>query len=165
VATEVGEAGRRVDAAGRRGAAARFVREALFARIWLTLSALLGLMQVVIGHWMTVVFAGREGPGLALGLVIAAGLVGANLALMPILRRARQRGGAPRKFARAYMSFGIATLVIGMGVLAVWLGALPLAGLLAVVGVRNARLGFHRRAVPHPAQRSPCSARGPPRGP
>ena len=40
------------------------LRSALLGNLFLTLGLLLGVMQVVVGHWVTVVLAGREGPGL-----------------------------------------------------------------------------------------------------
>ena len=33
------------------------------SRLFLSLNLLLGLAQVVVGHWLVVVVAGREGPG------------------------------------------------------------------------------------------------------
>jgi hypothetical protein len=45
----------------------RRIRRLLFGRLILTLAVLLGVMQVVVGHWVTVVLADREGPGLGSG--------------------------------------------------------------------------------------------------
>ena len=107
----------------------------LLGNLFTTLGILLGAMQVVVGHWVTVVVAGREGPGLALGLVLAALLVLANWRLLPVLRRARHEPGWPRRVARLYMSAGLATLLLGSAVLLSWVGFLPLRGLLTLVGV------------------------------
>jgi uncharacterized protein len=107
----------------------------LLGNLFTTLGILLGVMQVVIGHWVTVVVAGREGPGLGLGLLLAALLVLANWRLLPVLRRARHAPGWPRRLARLYMSAGLATLLLGSAVLLSWLGFLPLRGLLAWIGV------------------------------
>ena len=107
----------------------------LLGNLFTTLGILLGAMQVVVGHWVTVVVAGREGPGLALGLVLAALLVLANWRLLPVLRRARHERGWPRRVARLYMSAGLATLLLGSAVLLSWVGFLPLRGLLTLVGV------------------------------
>jgi predicted MPP superfamily phosphohydrolase len=96
---------------------------------------LLGVMQVVVGHWVTVVLAGREGPGLGVGLALAALLVAGNAYLVPVLRRARRRGGFPGLVARAYMGLGVATLLVGFAVVAIWLGFLPVGGLLSLFGV------------------------------
>jgi predicted MPP superfamily phosphohydrolase len=107
----------------------------LLGNLFTTLGILLGGMQVVVGHWVTVVVAGREGPGLALGLVLAALLVLANWLLLPVLRRARHADGWPRRVARLYMSAGLATLLLGSAVLLSWAGFLPLQGLLTLIGV------------------------------
>ena len=39
---------------------ARFFRRRVLPRLWLVLTAGLGLMQVLIGHWVTVVLAGPK---------------------------------------------------------------------------------------------------------
>ena len=110
-------------------------RRLFFSRLFVSLGLLLGVMQVVVGHWVIVVLAGRPGPGWALGLVLAALLVAANARLIPVLRRARSRGGFPRAAARAYMGAGVATLLLGAAVLLSWVGLFPLASLLALVGL------------------------------
>jgi predicted MPP superfamily phosphohydrolase len=111
------------------------LRRLFFANVMRTLAALLGVMQVLIGHWVVVVLGGREGPGLALGLVLAALLVAANLRAVPVIRRARHRGGWPRRVARAYLTVGIVTLLLGIAVAFSWLGLFPLARVLAAAGV------------------------------
>jgi predicted MPP superfamily phosphohydrolase len=111
------------------------IRSLLLGRLLLTLTIALGVMQVVIGHWVTVILAGRNGPGPALGLLLAAGLVGANLLLLPVVRRARRSDGWPRLAARLYVHLAIATLLLGSGVVVAWVGALPAAALLAASGV------------------------------
>jgi predicted MPP superfamily phosphohydrolase len=107
----------------------------LLGNLFTVLSLVLGGMQVLVGHWATVVVAGREGPGLALGLVLAAALVYANWRLLPVLRRARHSPGWPRRVARLYMSVGLGTLLLGCAVLLSWVGFLPISGLLAAAGV------------------------------
>jgi predicted MPP superfamily phosphohydrolase len=111
------------------------IRKLLFGRLIVTLALLLGVMQVVVGHWVTVVLAGREGPGLGVGLALAALLVTGNAYLVPVLRRARRRGGFPGLVARAYMGLGVVTLLVGIAVVAIWLGFLPVGGLLSLFGV------------------------------
>ena len=113
----------------------RRIRRLLFGRIILTLAVTLGLMQVVVGHWVTVVLADREGPGLGVGLTLAALLIAANAYLVPVLRRARRRGGFPGAIARAYMGLGVATILLGFSVVASWMGFLPIGGLLSLLGV------------------------------
>jgi len=110
------------------------IRKLLFGRLIPTLALLLGVMQVVVGHWVTVVLADRQGPGLGVGLALAALLVAANAYLVPVLRRARRRGGFPGLIARAYMGLGVATILLGMAVMAIWLGFLPIGGLLSLFG-------------------------------
>jgi hypothetical protein len=106
------------------------LRKAFFGRFLLSLSLLVGGMQVVVGHWAVVVVGGHEGPGWALGLLLAALLVVANALLLPVLRRARRGTGWPRRVARAYMATGL-----GAAVLLSWAGFLPLSGALSLLGV------------------------------
>jgi len=119
----------------RRGRRGGWVRRLLFARLMLTLGVLLGVMQVVVGHWVTVVLAGRPGPGLGPGLVLAAALVAANCYAVPVIRWARRRGGWGARVARAYAALGLATLLLGTGIVAAWLGWLPLAQALGALGI------------------------------
>lgn len=100
-----------------------------------SLGYLLGVMQVVVGHWVTVVVAGREGPGLFFGLILAGLLVAANGTVMPALRRARRGEGWPRRVAAVYMAVGLATLLLGLVIVLSWVGFLPLAGLLTLLGM------------------------------
>ncbi len=113
----------------------RRIRKLLFGRLILTLAVLLGATQVLVGHWVSVVLAGREGPGLGAGLALAALLMVGNAYLVPVMRRARRSGGLPGLFARAYMGAGVATILLGVAVLAIWLGFLPIGGLLSLLGV------------------------------
>lgn len=119
----------------------RFFRDIVLGNLWWTLGGLLGVMQAVVGHWFLVVAAGRRGPGWGLGLVLAAALVAANLALLPRLRRARQRGGWPRQMARFYTAIGLATLILGLAIVSLWLAAVPAGWVLGWLGV-SAQLAF-----------------------
>jgi hypothetical protein len=103
------------------------LRQLLFANLMNTLGLLLGVMQVVVGHWVVVVLAGRPGPGIALGLLLAALLVAANALALPTMRRARRGEGWPRLLAHAYMAMGLATLLLGFTIGITWLGFAPLA--------------------------------------
>ena len=114
----------------------RFLGNNLFT----TLGLLLGVMQVVVGHWVTVVVAGRAGPGLALGLGVAGLLVAANAIAIPGMRRARRAGGWPRRLASGYLSAGLATLLLGFAISLAWLGFLPLAGLGRLAGASGETL-------------------------
>ncbi len=114
------------------------LRTFFFENLWHNLAAFVGLMQVLIGHWVIVVLAGREGPGLALGLGLAALLVAANVSVVPVIRDARRRGrGLSAWMARLYTSVSIGTLLVGTVIALGWLGFLPLAGLLAAVGISS----------------------------
>jgi predicted MPP superfamily phosphohydrolase len=122
-------------------------RQRFFGNLFTILAGVLGVFQVLIGHWIVVVFAGREGPGWAVGGVLAVALVAANVLAMPALRRASRAGGWPRRFARGYLALGLATLFVGLVVLLSWVGLFPLASLLRLVGVdAETAFGFFRLA-------------------
>ena len=111
------------------------LRRLVFGNLWRTLAGLLGAMQALILQWALVVVAGGEGldAGVVLGVGVA--LVLANLATVPLLRRARMVGGDARRAARVYMAFGISTLLVGLAVAASWLGLFPVTSLLGWVGL------------------------------
>lgn len=111
------------------------LRRAVFGNIWRTLAGLLGAMQALILQWALVVVVGREGLGAGLGLGVGLGLVVANLATVPLLRRARMYGGDARRAARVYMAVGISTLLVGLAVAASWLGLFPVTSLLGWIGL------------------------------
>ena len=113
----------------------RRLRAHIFERLFTTMGLVLGVMQVVVGHFAVVVIGGREGPGWVLGLALAALLVTANGLLIPVLRRARRGSGLPQLFARLYVAVGLATLLLGMAVLLSLVGFLPVGGLLAMAGL------------------------------
>jgi len=105
-------------------------RRALMGNLWRSLSGLLGVMQALVVQWLAVVLLGGEGLPLWLVASLAVVLVAANLATVPILRRARMRGGSGRRLSRLYMAQGIATLLVGLAVAASWLGIFPVTVLL-----------------------------------
>lgn len=111
------------------------LRRALFSNLFRTLGLALGVMQVVVGHWVTVVLAGREGPGLGLGLLLAALLVAANALALPALRSARRSRGFAGIVARLYMAAGLVTLLLGVVIGLAWAGFVPVAALLGALGV------------------------------
>lgn len=113
----------------------KLIRRVLFENLVLSLTLLLGAAQVIVGHWAIVVVGGRPGPGLVLGLALAAALVLANVLSLPIVRAATRRGGALRTLARAYVGVGFATIVLGGVIGAAWAGFVPLAALLGASGV------------------------------
>ena len=113
----------------------RRVSGLLLRRFSLFLGMMLGLMQVMVAHWVLVVFGGLDGLGLVEGFGMAALLVAANGTLYPGLRRLRSGSGASRVMARAYTTIGLATILVGLAVLMAWVGVLPLRGMLALAGV------------------------------
>lgn len=100
-----------------------------------TLATLCGLMQGLVAHWAVVVLAQSQGPGAAIWLLLAALLVAANLAIVPMLRVARRDPGLPGYVARGYTVVGISTLLVGITVAASWAGLFPLLSLLAWLGL------------------------------
>jgi len=123
------------------------LRRALFERLFLNLSLLLGLFQVLVWHWWSAVLLGEEGPGLALAIGVALPLVGANYLAAPVLRRHRRRGGWLGRIARAYMNLGVVTLLLGMTIAALWALFLLPAGLLGMLGASpEATFGVFRLA-------------------
>jgi predicted MPP superfamily phosphohydrolase len=110
------------------------MRRLFFDRMVLNLALVLGTMQLLIWHWVSVVWLRRPAPAWPLALSTALLLVAANGLAVPALRRARRRPGWPGRLARLYMSAGIATLLVGAAVAASWLVFGLLAGLLGAVG-------------------------------
>jgi predicted MPP superfamily phosphohydrolase len=110
------------------------VRSALFNRLVLNLALLLGAMQLLVWHWVSVVWLRQPAPSLAPVLGAAAALVAANALAVPALRRARRRQGWAGRLARFYMNTGVATLLVGIAVLVSWLAFGLIAGLLGAVG-------------------------------
>ena len=105
------------------------IRCLFFNRLMLNLALLLGVMQLLIWHWVSVVWlrqpdarAGWPWSRRCALLVVANGLA------VPALRRVRRRPGWGGRLARLYMNAGVATLLVGRR------GADVLAGLRPVRG-------------------------------
>jgi predicted MPP superfamily phosphohydrolase len=114
--------------------AASTLRRAIFGRLFLTLALSLGLFQLLLWHWWRVVALGGEGPG-ALALACTGGLlVAGNGAVVPLMRRHRRRNDWAGRALRLYLSFGVATLLAGVLLAALWLLFLLPAGLVGAVG-------------------------------
>jgi len=111
------------------------VRRYVFENMIPTLGLLLGVMQVVVGHWVVVVFGGAPGPGIRTGLLLAALLVLANGAAIVPMRRALRAEGAMRWVARGYLALGLATVIVGGAITAAWAGFVPVASLLGAAGL------------------------------
>ena len=111
------------------------IRRLVFGNLWRTLGGLLGLMQALIVQWLAVVALGGDGLATELAFGLAVVLLMANLATIPILRRARMVGGEARRLARLYMASGISTLLVGLAVAVSWLGIFPITSLLGWLGL------------------------------
>jgi predicted MPP superfamily phosphohydrolase len=123
------------------------LRRALFERLFLNLSLLLGLFQVLVWHWWSAVLLGDEGPGLGAAVGVALPLVAANYLAAPALRRHRRRGGWLGRISRAYMNLGVVTLLLGMTIAALWALFLLPAGFLGMLGASpEAAFGVFRLA-------------------
>ena len=110
------------------------IRSGFFNRLVLNLALLLGAMQLLLWQWVSVVWLRQPAPSLALVLGGALLLVAANALAVPALRRARRRQGLAGGLARFYMNSGVATLLVGIAVLASWLVFGLVAGLLGALG-------------------------------
>src|SRR5262245_6039171 len=111
-----------------------FLRRQLLSRLVRNLAALLGLFQALIGHWVWSVALDRPGPGAAVWLAAALALAVANGATVPVLQRARRGGGRARRVARFYMETGVATMIVGLSVLASWVVYAVFGGAALLIG-------------------------------
>jgi predicted MPP superfamily phosphohydrolase len=111
------------------------VRSWVLTNLWSTLGGLLGLMQALAVHWWFVVLLGEEGLGAMNGIALGVGLCVANVASLPVLRRARMEGGRGRLAARLYMATGIITLLVGIAIALSFVGLFPLAQLGGWMGL------------------------------
>ena len=111
------------------------IHRVFFENMVTSLAVLLGGMQVLVGHFVVVVLAGRPGPGFPLGCALALGLTTANVFVLPFIRRALRRQGPAAVVARGYTAIGFATIVLGAVIGAAWAGFFPLAALLGAAGL------------------------------
>ncbi|MCG8590468.1 MAG: metallophosphoesterase [Proteobacteria bacterium] len=114
------------------------LRDRLFGNFMATLAMLLSFMQVLILHWVLRVLLHGQGLGTFGAVALFAVLSLANHRSLPVLRRLRRQTGWPRRFARAYMAGGLATLLVGLAVAFSFAGLLPLASLLGALGLSGA---------------------------
>jgi len=103
-----------------------FLRDLLLRDVWRNLALFLGVVQIQILNWLLIVM---DHGGLSTGwlLLFSALAMLANHRLVPLIRRAGRAGGLRRIAGRLYMNLGIATLLVGLAVLASWLVLVPLA--------------------------------------
>lgn len=125
-----------------------FFKRAIFENLLLSLGGLLGVMQVLVGHWTWVVFGGHDRPPSALAWTLAGVLVAANVVAIVPVRAAARRGGLARRAARLYIAIGLATLLMGFPIALAWAGWLPLAAMLEWLGVSpQTAIGLFRVAT------------------
>lgn len=110
------------------------MRKLFFENLFLSLALLLGVFQVMVWHWWTVVVRDESAPTAVTLLAGGALLVCVNGFVFPALRRHRRRPGWLGGALRLYMNFGIATLLVGNVIAVLWLLFLLPAGLLGMVG-------------------------------
>lgn len=123
-------------------------RRVIFENLLLSLGALLGVMQVLVGHWTWVVFGGHDQPPAGVAWALAGALVAANVVAIVPVRAAARRGGLVRRAARLYIAVGLATLLVGFPIAFAWLGWLPLAVVLEWLGLSpRAAIGLFRAAT------------------
>ena len=110
------------------------LRRLLFARLVTNLAASLGLVQALIAHWIWTVLLARPSGGALPWLGAALALAAANAATVPTLQRARRGEGRARRVARVYMESGVATLLVGLSVLASWAAFALVGGVALALG-------------------------------
>ncbi len=111
-----------------------FLRRLFLERMWTLLSALVGFMQLAIVHWGIVVVTEGSFPPPIVVLPLAAVLLVANLVSIPVIARARGRGGPWRRASGGYMALCGMTILVGLGVVASWLFVYPLCWMLVGLG-------------------------------
>jgi predicted MPP superfamily phosphohydrolase len=107
----------------------------LLSNLWRSLVGLLGVMQAVAVEWWLIVVMGGEGLSASGVAALGGGLVVANVAMLPGMRRARRGEGPWRAVARVYMATGIVTILVGLGISLSWIGLFPLAQLAGWLGL------------------------------
>ena len=96
------------------------LRRLLLSRLVFNLASLLGLAQALLAHWVAVVLLRDGGVPPLVWAGVAAGLGVANALSVPPITRARRRGDRLGTLARAYMQFGVATLLAATAVALSW---------------------------------------------
>jgi len=115
----------------------RFLRRILLSRLVRNLAVALGLFQALIAHWIFRVALARESAGLAVWVGVAFALALANAAIVPSLQRSRRAGGGSR-LSRVYVESGVATLIVGLSVIASWAGYALFGGAALALGAPDA---------------------------
>ena len=111
-----------------------FLRRQLVSRLIRNLAALLGLFQALIAHWLWTAALARPAGGAAVWIGAAFARAVANAAIVPVLQNARRGEGRLRRPARYYLETGVATMIVGLAVLASWVAYALLGGAALVLG-------------------------------
>jgi uncharacterized protein len=122
------------------------LRRLLFSRLVTNLAVMLGLLQALIAHWLWTVVLAQPGGG-ALWIAAALALGATNAAIVPSLNRTRRRQSGAGWFARFYVETGVATLIVGLSVLATWVAYAFVGGAALALGApAEIVAGFFRAA-------------------
>ncbi|HKA16196.1 MAG TPA: metallophosphoesterase [Myxococcota bacterium] len=111
------------------------------------LAALLGVFQALIAHWAYGVVLARPSAGALVWLAAALALAVGNAAIVPVLQRARRGEGRLRRLAHWYMETGVATMIVGLAVLASWAAYALFGGIALLLGAPHAVFAGLFRAV------------------
>ena len=123
------------------------LRRQLLSRLVRNLAALLGVFQALIAHWAYGVVLARPSAGALVWLAAALALAVGNAAIVPVLQRARRGEGRLRRLAHWYMETGVATMIVGLAVLASWAAYAPFGGIALLLGAPHAVFAGLFRAV------------------
>jgi predicted MPP superfamily phosphohydrolase len=124
-----------------------FVRRQLFTRLVQNLAMLLGLFQALIAHWLWSVALEQPSGGPAVWFCAALALAAGNAAIVPVLQGARRGEGRAGRPARIYMETGVATMIVGLAVLASWLFYAVFGGAALALGAAPAAVAAGFRVV------------------
>src|SRR5262249_53559338 len=123
------------------------LRRQLLSRLVRNLAALLGVFQALIAHWAYGVVLARPSAGALVWLAAALALGVGTAAIVPVLQRARRGEGRLRRLAHWYMETGVATMIVGLAVLASWAAYAPFGGIALLLGAPHAVFAGLFRAV------------------
>jgi len=123
------------------------LRRQLLSRLVRNLAALLGVFQALIAHWAYGVVLARPSAGALVWLAAALALAVGNAAIVPVLQRARRGEGRLRRLAHWYMETGVATMIVGLAVLASWAAYALFGGIALLLGAPHAVFAGLFRAV------------------
>ena len=117
---------------------ARKLRRLLFDNLIFNLALLLGTAEAGLIVWGHALLSDGKGIGVVAGFALFSTLVAANALTVPSLRRTRRREDWKGTLARAYIQFGISTLLAGFALGIAGLAWLPVRLVSALVGAGSA---------------------------